>query len=144
MLQKSVCIDLRYSPRVNDDLLPSLGTRPPIASLDEREEGLVHILRTSGPVTARLSMPELHLSSRAFMPAAPAVAHISLHGTRHAHRMQPITSGISWRRRGELRLQSTAATADVQGARVAGFGDDDVTYTKFSTRLGPPSCSPPV
>ena len=75
------------------------------------------------------------------MPAMPAVARISLNGTRHDHRIQPIAS---WRRRGELCLQSSAATADVQGARVAGFGDDDVTDTKFSTRLGPPSCSPPV
>jgi hypothetical protein len=124
--------------------LLSLGTRPPIASLDVGEEGLVHILRTSGPVIARLSMPELLLSSRAFMPATPAVAQISLNGTRHAHRIQPITNRISWRRRGELCLQTSAATADVQGARVAGFGDYDVTDTKFSTRLGPPSCSPPV
>jgi hypothetical protein len=104
----------------------------------------VQILRTSGPVTARLSMPELHLSSRAFMPAATAVAHISLNGTRHAHRIQPLASRISWRRRGELCLQSSVATADMQGARVAGFGDYDVTDSKFSTRLGPPSCSPPV
>ena len=101
----------------------------------------MHILRISGPVTARRSLPELQLSSRAFMPAMPAVARISLHGTRHDHRIQPIAS---WRRRGELCLQSSVATADVQGARIAGFGDYDVTDTKFSTRLGPPSCSPPV
>jgi hypothetical protein len=121
-----------------------MGTRLPIANLDVGEEGLVHILRTSGPVIARLTMPELLLSSRAFIPATPAVARITLDGTRHAHRIQPITGPISWRRRGEFCPQSSAATADVQGARVAGFGDDDVTYTKFSTRLGPPSCSPPV
>lgn len=101
----------------------------------------MHILRISGPVTARRSMPELHLSSRAFMPAMPAVTRISLNGTRHDHRIQPIAS---WRRRGELCLQSSVATADVQGARVAGFGGYDVTDTKFSTCLGPPSCSPPV
>jgi hypothetical protein len=104
----------------------------------------VQILQTSGPVVARLSMPELLLSSRALMPATPAVADISLSGTRHAHRIQPITGGTSWRRRGQVCLQTSAATADVQGARVAGFGDYDVTDTKFSTRLGPPSCSPPV
>jgi hypothetical protein len=104
----------------------------------------VQILRTSGPVVARLTMPELLLPSRAFMPARPAVADTSLTRTRHAHRIQVITGGISWRRRGELCLQISAATADVQGARVAGFGDYDVTDTKFSTRLGPPSCSPPV
>jgi hypothetical protein len=144
LAKKSVCIVLRYSPRVDEDLLLNLGRRPPIASLDVREEGLVHILRISGPVTARLNMPELHLFSRAFMPATPAVAQISPNGTRHAHRIQPVTSQISWRRRGELCLQTSAATTDVQGARVAGFGDYDVTDTKFSTRLGPPSCSPPV
>ena len=104
----------------------------------------MHILRTSGPVIAWLSMPELLLFSRAFMPATPAVAQISLYGTRPAHRIQPTTDRISWRRRGELCLQASAATADVQGARVAGSGDYDVTDTKFSTRLGPPSCSPPV
>jgi len=104
----------------------------------------VHTLQTSGPITARLSMPEFQLSSRAFMPATPAVAHISPNGTRRAHRIQPITSRISWRRRGELCMQGSAATADVQGGRVAGFGDYDVTDTKFTTRLGPPSCSPPV
>jgi hypothetical protein len=111
-------------------LCPALGTRPPIASLDVGEEGLVHIL-TSGPVIAQLTMPELLVSSRAFMPATPAVARIQ------------IAVPISWRPRGELCPQS-AATADVQGGRVAGFGDNDVTYTKFSTCLGPPSCSPPV
>ena len=45
---------------------------------------------------------------------------------------------------GEVCLQRIAVTAEAQGARVAGFGDYDVTDIKFFTRLGPPSCSPPV
>lgn len=31
-----------------------------------------------------------------------------------------------------------------QGAGIVEMGDCDVTTTKFSTRTGPPSCSPPV
>jgi hypothetical protein len=31
-----------------------------------------------------------------------------------------------------------------QGVQIAGMGDCDVTTSKFSTRLGPLSCSPPV
>jgi hypothetical protein len=49
-----------------------------------------------------------------------------------------------WRSRGEVCLQSAAQATDVQGGRIAGFGAYDVTDTKFSIRLGPPSCSPPV
>ena len=101
------------------------------------------IMRTSDADSVQVSMPEFHLSSRALVPAKPAVAHLSSSGMRHAHFLQPIMQR-KWRRIAEVRLQSSAATADGQGARVAGFGDYDVTDTKFSTRLGPPSCSPPV
>jgi len=31
-----------------------------------------------------------------------------------------------------------------QGAGIVGMDDCDVTTIKFSTRMGPPSCSPPV
>jgi hypothetical protein len=95
--------------------------------------------------TAQLTMPELNLPSQALMPAATAVARIPLTGFGQAHRLlQPVMNRIGWRRRGEVCLRSRAAAADVQGARVAGFGGYDVTDTKFSIRLGPPSCSPPV
>jgi hypothetical protein len=89
----------------------------------------VHIWRT-----AQLSMSELRLSLRALMPVPPVME--LAYGRPRANLRNP-------RRMGEVCLQSTAA-ADVQGARVAGFGGYDVTDTKFSIRLGPPSCSPPV
>jgi hypothetical protein len=88
-------------------------------------------------------MHELQLSLRALMPATPAVVQIPLDGMRHSHLVHPVRP-INWRRTGEVCLQGSAAAADAQGARAAGFGGYDVTDTKFSIRLGPPSCSPPV
>jgi hypothetical protein len=85
--------------------------------------------------TAQLSMSDLRLSLRALMPVTPVVTELADSRPR-AHLRNP-------RRMGEVCLQSTAA-ADVQGARVAEFGGYDVTDTKFSIRLGPLSCSPPV
>jgi hypothetical protein len=85
--------------------------------------------------TAQLSNSELRLSLRALMPVAPVVTELA-YGRPRAHLRNP-------RRMGEVCLHSTAA-ADVQGGRIAGFGAYDVTDTKFSIRLGPPSCSPPV
>jgi hypothetical protein len=84
---------------------------------------------------AQLSMSELRLSLRAFLPVTPVVTQLADSRPR-AHLRNP-------RRMGEVCRQGTAA-ADVQGARVAGFGGYDVTDTKFSSRLGPPACSPPV
>jgi hypothetical protein len=108
----------------------------------------MHSFWTTAVRTAQLIMRELQLTSRALMPTAPAVVQISLNGTRHSHLIQPIRNRMDWRhvgrRMGELCLLGSAAAADVQGARVAGFGGYDVTDTKFSIRLGPPSCSPPV
>jgi hypothetical protein len=102
----------------------------------------VLIMRTSDADSVQVSMPEFHLSSAALVPTTPAVVRLSSRGTGHDHLLQPIMQR-KWRM-GEVCLQSNATTADVQGARVAGFGDYDVTDTKFSIRLGPPSCSPPV
>jgi hypothetical protein len=105
----------------------------------------MHSFGTSDVRTAQLTMPELNLSSRVPMPPATAVARVSLNGSGQAdHLLQPVTNRINWGRRGEVCLRSSVAAADVQGARVAGFGGYDVTDTKFSIRLGPPSCSPPV
>jgi hypothetical protein len=105
----------------------------------------MHSFGTSDVRTAQLTMPELSLSSRALMPPATAVARVSLNGSGQAHHLlQLVTNRVSWRRRGGVCLRSSIAAADVQGARVAGFGGYDVTDTKFSIRLGPPSCSPPV
>ena len=93
-------------------------------------------LLSSSADTARLSVPELHLSSRMLAPVATG-------GMRLVHLHQPI-KGRNWRPMGEVCSQRIGVTAEIQGARVAGFGDYDVTDTKFSNRLGPPSCSPPV
>jgi hypothetical protein len=104
----------------------------------------MHIFWMNAVRTAQMIMRELQLSLRTLMPAAPAVAQISVSGTQHSHRLQPIRNRTNWLRMGEVCPRSSAAAADVQGARTAGFGGYDVTDTKFSIRLGPPSCSPPV
>jgi len=144
MLKKSVCNDLRNSPRVNKDLLLGPSTRLPIADMAARKEESMHISWTGAVRTAQMIMHELQLSLRALMPAAPAVVLISPSGKRHSHLVQPVRNRVNRRRMGELCLQGSAAAADGQGARAAGFGGYDVTNTKFSIRLGPPSCSPPV
>ena len=101
-------------------------------------------LGTSVVRTAQLTMPELNLSTLALMPPVTAVAQTSVNSSGQAHHLQPVRTWVSWGRRGEICLQSSAAAAKMQGARVAGFGGYDVTDSKFWIRLGPPSCSPPV
>ena len=91
---------------------------------------------------AEVTLPELRLSSRAFMPVTPGVAELA-YRRPNALLCHPTTM-TDWRSRGEVCLQSATQAVDVQGGRIAGFGAYDVTDTKFSIRLGPPSCSPPV
>jgi hypothetical protein len=100
-------------------------------------------LLTSGALAVPSSMSKLTLSSRTLTPGTPAAVQSSIKGTRLAHPQQLIKDR-SWRRMGEVCPQRIATTAEAQGARVAGFGDYDVTDIKFFTLLGPPSCSPPV
>jgi hypothetical protein len=100
-------------------------------------------LLTSGVPAGPSSMSELHLSSPMLLPGTRAAVQISTNGTRLAHPQQLIKDR-SWRRMGEVCAQRIAATAEAQGACVAGFGDYDVTDIKFFNRLGRPSCSPPV
>ena len=100
-------------------------------------------LLTSGVLAVPSSMSDLTLSSPTLTPGTPAAVPISIKGTRLAHPQQLIKDR-SWRGMGEVCPQRIAATAEAQGARVVGFGDYDVTDIKFFTRLGPPSCSPPV
>jgi hypothetical protein len=102
----------------------------------------VDIVRIGGSRRVRLTMPEL-LSWRALMPAVPVVGDLS-RGRPHSHVEHPMTNGAGWRGKGEVCLQSNAAGAVAQGGRIAGFGAYDVTDTKFSSSMGPPSCSPPV
>ena len=61
----------------------------------------------------------------------------------HARIAQMIGNPSSWPTAGIMPAQRTAAQQH-QGGALAGFGKCDVTDTKFSTRVGPPSCSPPV
>ena len=98
--------------------------------------------RSNGVPTVVLTMPELQ-SSRVFMPAMPTVADL-VSGRPHAHLRHPMTNGSRWRGKGEVCPQSTVTAAAPQGGRIAESGAYDVTDTKFSTSMGPPSCSPPV
>jgi hypothetical protein len=91
--------------------------------------------------TVVLTMPELQ-SSRVLMPAVPAVA-VLVHGGPHVHLRHPMTNGSRWRGMGEVCPQSIVTAAAAQGGRIAGQAYD-VTDTKFSTSMGPPSRSPPV
>jgi hypothetical protein len=61
----------------------------------------------------------------------------------HACTAQMIGNPISWPGAGSMSAQRPAAQQHQDGA-IAGFGDWNVTDTKFSTRMGPHSCSPPV
>ncbi|HZA04126.1 MAG TPA: hypothetical protein VE617_06155 [Propionibacteriaceae bacterium] len=58
-------------------------------------------------------------------------------------RTAQMTGQVSWPTAGLMPV-STQAAPQHQDGRFADFGGCDVTDTKFSTRLGPPSCSPPV
>ena len=61
----------------------------------------------------------------------------------HARIMQMIGNPTSWLSAGRMPGQRSAVQQH-QGGALAGFGKCDVTDPKFSTRVGPPSCSPPV
>ena len=98
--------------------------------------------RSSGVPTVVLAMPELQ-SSLVLMPDMSAVENLSL-GRPHALVRHPMTNAGRWRGTGEVCPQSTATAAAHQGGRIAGSGAYDVTDSKFSTSMGPPSCSPPV
>jgi hypothetical protein len=97
--------------------------------------------QTIDPRTVVLTMPELQ-SSHVLMPARPAVADLARSG--HAHLRHPMTDGARWRGKGEVCPQPALTAAATEGGRIAGFGAYDVTDTKFSSQMGPPSCSPPV
>ncbi len=60
-----------------------------------------------------------------------------------AARTAQMIGQISWPDAGLMPV-ATQAAPQHQDGRFADFGGCDVTDTKFSTRLGPPSCSPPV
>ena len=55
----------------------------------------------------------------------------------NAHRNPMIMKSITWRDMGMVCGLGTAA-------KIPGIGSTDATFTKFSTRVGPGSASPPV
>ena len=61
----------------------------------------------------------------------------------HARIAQTVVNPIAWPSAGNMPVQRPAAQRH-QGGALAGFGGCDVTDSKFSTRVGPRSCSPPV
>ena len=97
--------------------------------------------------TVQLTLPELQLSVHALMPDTAAVTHPSASSQRlatPAHLRHRMINRTNWRGVGEVCVQSIEAAAAAQGGRNAGPGAYDVTDSKFSTSMGPPSCSPPV
>ena len=91
-------------------------------------------LTTNGQATAavKFRLPSLVSLAGPARIAGPATA-----------RTAQMIGQISWPSAGLMPVPTQAAPQHQDG-RFADFGGCDVTDTKFSTRLGPPSCSPPV
>ena len=103
----------------------------------------MNIEQTSSACTVQLPLPELQLSSRALMPDAAVVTDF-VNGRPRAHLRRPMLNRTNWRGVGEVCVTGSKAAGLTQGGRIAGYGAYDVTDSKFSTNMGPPSCSPPV
>ena len=81
-------------------------------------------------------LPELPLPAIAPARARLEVRPINAHPAQMTQR--------SWQQMGMASARSESSTQHDQGGRIVGIGGCDVTDNKFSTRVGPPSCSPPV
>ena len=90
-------------------------------------------LRDQGDATSDFRLPPL-----ASRPGRARIVEPS-----HARIAQMIGNPTSWPSAGPMPVRLSAAQ-QYQGVALAGSGKCDVTDTKFSTRVGPPSCSPPV
>jgi hypothetical protein len=77
------------------------------------------------------------------MPAPVSLAGPARIAEPTAARTAQMIGQISWPNAGLMPVPTQAAPQHQDG-HIAGFGGCDVTDTKFSTRMGPPSCSPPV
>ena len=100
-----------------------------------REEGVP--MSTYSTISDRTAyLPELPL--RAIVPTRARFAVRPI----HAHPAQ--MTQRSWRQMGMASARSGSSTQHDQGGRIVGIDGCDVTDNKFSTRVGPPSCSPPV
>ena len=88
--------------------------------------------------TATAPTPEFHRLSGTAVPTLAVLAERPQTATA-------MVMPIVWRGVDEGRVQRiTFARTTGQGARIVDFGGCDVTDIKFSTRTGPPFCSPPV
>jgi hypothetical protein len=108
-----------------------------ITGIDPGEEGNsmeISYLTISGQGATR----EFRLPSLVSRPGPARIVEPT-----HARTAQMIGNPVIWPSAGLVPAQGPAA-AQHQGGALVGFGECDVTDTKFSTRLGPPSCSPPV
>ena len=85
-----------------------------------------------------------HSTMPGFLPARAAapVAAPPANGSPEPWGHQLISDQLGWRELGQICVEGE--TSKTQDGRIAGFGGYDVTDTKFSTRVGPPPCSPPV
>jgi hypothetical protein len=92
---------------------------------------------TIGQRPQHSTMPEF-LPTRAGMPVFTPLANRIPEPRGH----QLISDQLAWRELGQVCVQG--GTSKAQDGQVAEFGGYDVTDTKFSTRVGPPPCSPPV
>jgi hypothetical protein len=114
-----------------------------IITLSRREEEFVNIEQTSSARAVQLTLPELQLASRALMPDTAVVTDI-VHGRPRPQLGRLMPNRTNWRGVGAVCVTANKAAALTQGGRIAGYGAYDVTDSKFSTNMGPPSCSPPV
>ena len=102
-----------------------------------REEGVP--MSTYSTISDRTAyLPELPL--RAFVPTRARLA-VRL---PNAHPAPTTRSWDSWPQIGMASARGQISPQQHQGGRIVGIGGCDVTDRKFSTRVGPPSCSPPV
>ncbi|HLL63127.1 MAG TPA: hypothetical protein VK401_08755 [Propionibacteriaceae bacterium] len=91
-------------------------------------------LTSNGPATAAVKFR---------LPSLVSLAGPARIAEPTAARTPQMIGQISWPSAGLMPVSNQAAPQHQDG-RFADFGGCDVTDTKFSTRLGPPSCSPPV
>ena len=77
------------------------------------------------------------------LPSAGSLAGPARIAEPTAARTAQMIGQVSWPSAGLMSV-STQAAPQHQDGHFADFGGCDVTDTKFSFPLGPPSCSPPV
>ena len=90
-------------------------------------------IRSQTGVTREFRLPSLASRSGRARIVEPTPARIA----------QMIGNPVSWPSTGIMPVSGPVAQQH-QGGALAAFGGCDVTDTKFSTRVGPAPCRPPV